>query len=360
MATIAAATLLLLAGLFSQQQARANQLDALMLPGDGAGGSKVHLTAFRNIEISYPAGSSLSRLLDGVNDEIELETADAAQVIRTINEAIFREQKSPVTIAENATVTYVAKIKGYPERAQISYKIDIEGSIAGHVLQEEMVVEAEDGDGDGNNSSSSSSSSPAIVDLDWRSFSVEQPLMMEVAERGATIDINSPAGALAVLAPELAERLLAAPEAEAIMRDPVLDFGRFDLPMKSWHFLFDVTGEQLKNYGVFIPGEGGTVSIHSIGESSFREGTYLPEEKDAEFQVDGARVKMHASTPPPSGQITIAGYSRIQESNGTEVSLVSSRHSGTVDPFGFQMQVLLMLGGMMGAIAVFVLYKSRR
>lgn len=355
--TSAAATItagvLLLAGLFAQQEARANQLDALMLPDGSAGGSKVHLTAFRNIEISYPAGSSLSRLLGGVNDGIELETAEAAQVIRVINEAILREQKSPVTIAENATVNYVAKIKGYPERAQISFKIDIEGSITGHVLQEEIVVEA-DGDGDGN------SSSPAVVDLDWRNFSVEQPLMIEAAERGATIDINSPAGALAVLAPELTGKILAAPEAEAIMRDPVLDFGRFDLPMKSWHFLFDVTGEQLKNYGVFIPGEGGTVSIHSIGESSFREGTYLPEEKDAELQVDGARVKMHASTPPPSGQITIAGYSRIQESNGAEVSLVSSRHSGTVDPFGFQMQVLLMLGGMMGAIAVFVLYKSRR
>jgi hypothetical protein len=158
------------------------------------------------------------------------------------------------------------------------------------------------------------------------------------------------------MAPDLAGKLAGAQE---IMGDRVLDFGRFGLQMTSWHYLFDVTGEQLKNYDVFLPGQGGTVSIFSIGESSFREGTYVPSEKEAEITVDGAQVEMIAKTPPPSGQMTVAGYAKAEEVSGFEYLSVSSKQSG-LPQLGFQMQVLMVLGGMMGAIAVFVLYKTRR
>jgi hypothetical protein len=325
----------LLGGLASQ--ARANQLDALLLPATDR--SQAQFTAFRNIDLHYPQSSSLARLLDGRNERLEFTAAgnDTRPLVDAINSAVHDGQKSPVTI-ENATLSYVATIKGKPDGAQISYKVDVKGTISGYVLQKEQ----------GNRS--------AIVDLDWRNFAVRQPVLIKT-ERGA-VDVNSPQGALQAIMPQLAAKL-DAKEARAIMQDPILDFGRFNLPMKSWHFLFDVTGEQLKNYGVFRPGEGGTVSVHSIGESSFREGTYLPKETEAELVIDGAQVKMRASTPPPSGQITIAGYSKVQERNGTEYAEVSSKGSRGPE-MGFQFQVLLVLAGMMGAIAVFVLHKSRR
>ena len=80
---------------------------------------------------------------------------------------------------------------------------------------------------------------------------------------------------------------------------------------------------------------------------------------DATVQVDDVQLKMQSVTSPPSGQITIAGYSKVQEANGTEYAEVSSKHSSTPE-LGFQFQVVLVLAGMMGAVAVFVLYKSRR
>jgi hypothetical protein len=330
-----AIAVILIAGLASQ--AHANQLDALLLPAEDR--SQAQFTAFRNIELRYPQSSSLASLLDGRNERIEFTVngTGAQALVDAMNRAI-QEQKSPVAL-HNATVNYVATIKGQPDRAQLSYKVDVKATIAGYVLQKET----------GNRS--------AIVDLDWRNFVVSVPVMMIDTERGP-IDINSPAGALQVMMPQLAAKL-GAKEAQAIMGDPILDFSRFNLPMKSWHYLFDVTGLQLKNYGVFMPGEGATVSIHSIGESSFREGTYLPKEMDATVQVEGAQVTMHASTPAPSGQITIAGYSKVQEANGTEYAEVSSKHSGGLE-MGFQFQVMLVLAGMMGAVAMFVLYKSRR
>ncbi|WP_415280851.1 hypothetical protein [Candidatus Nitrososphaera sp. FF02] len=327
----------LLAGLASQ--AHANQMDALLLPGNA--GSKAHLTAYRDITLVYPEGSELARLLDGRVERLEfsLQGDSANPVVEAINRAILDDIES-VFVLRNATVDYVAEIKGGPDEAVISYKIDIKSEVSGFLLQEEE--EGEDGD------------RPAIVDIEWRSFSVKGPVVVET-EHGA-IDINRPASALGVMVPGLDAKLAGAGE---IMEEPVLDFGRFGLPMTSWHFLFDVTGEQLKNYGVFLPGEGATVSIFSIGESSFREGTYLPRESEAEITVDGTRVEVHSKTPPPSGGITVAGYARAEETNDVEYLTVSSKQSG-LPVLGFQLQVLMALGGMMGAIAVFVLFKSRR
>ena len=329
-ATIA---VILIAGLASQ--AHANQLDALLLPAEDR--SQAQFTAFRNIELRYPQASSLARLLDGKNERIEFTVngTGAQPAVDAVNRAM-QEQKSPVTL-QNATINYVVTIKGQPDSAHVSYKVDIKATIAGYVLQKES----------GNHS--------AIVDLDWRNFVVSTPVVINTGH--GAIDINSPAGGLQAMMPQLAAKL-ESKDAQAIMSDPILDFSRFNLPMKSWHYLFDVTGLQLKNYGVFRPGEGATVSIHSIGESSFREGTYLPKEVDATVQVDGVQLKMHAVTPPPSGQITIAGYSKVQEANGTEYAEVSSKNSSTPE-LGFQFQVILVLAGMMGAVAVFVLYKSR-
>lgn len=334
--TAAAVASVLAAGL--APQAFANQLDALLLPATDR--SVAHLTAYRTIKLGYPQDSAIAELLDGRSERIDFLADSTSQEVRTvlekINGVMRSERKSAFTL-ENATVQYVAMMEGYPDGAQLSYKVDIKADVTGYVLQK------------------ANGTGPAIVDLDWRNFEVKDPLVVST-ERGA-IDINRPSGALKAVAPELAEKLLAG-EAGEIMEDPIMDFGRFDLPMQSWHFLFDVTGEQLKNYDVFVEGQGGTVSIHSIGESSFREGRYRPEEKEAVATVDGTAVAVHASTPSPSGQISIAGYSKAEERNGTEYALVSSKAPWFV--IGFQFQVLLVLGGMMGAIAVFVLFKTRR
>lgn len=329
----AIAAAVLLAGLASQ--AHANQMDALLLPGDER--SKVHLTVFRDIRLTYPEGSQIARMLDGMNERLEfsLQGESASLVTDAINRAIKDDLESAFTL-RNATVDYVAEVKGLPREAVISYKADIKAQVS------DFLLASEEGD------------RPGVIDVEWRSFAVKGPVVVET-EHGA-IDINSPSSVLAVMVPDLAGKLAGAQE---IMQDRVLDFGRFGLPMTSWHYLFDVTGEQLKNYGVFRPGEGGTVSIFSIGESSFREGTYVPNEKEVEITVDGALVKLVAKTPPPSGQMTVAGYAKAEEANGIEYLSVSSKQSG-LPQLGFQMQVLLALGGMMGAIAVFVLYKTRR
>lgn len=329
-------------------QAYANQMDTLLLPDKDR--SNAEFDGVRFITLRYAQGSALAEILNGKNERIEFTvngTFNGTQgngmdkVIQAINNAML-ENRSPVTI-ENASLRYFATVKGYPDMAQLSYNIEFKPTITKYVLQKA---------GENNQ--------PAIVDLEWRDVAVKGPLLISAGQYG-TVNINQPVGLVQLLYPELAQKLLGS-EAKEIMEDPIMNFDRFGLSMKSWHYLFDVTGKQLERYGVFKPGEGGTVSIHSIGESSFREGTYLPVEKDATAKIDGAEVKIHASTPPPSGQITIAGYSSVQEKNGAEYSLVYPNSPGGIgiEIFGFQFQVLLVFGGIMAAVAVFVLVKARK
>jgi hypothetical protein len=331
------------------QQAFANQLDALLLPEKNK--SNADFAGVRFIDIRYSPESKLASLLNGKNERVEFNVSGTAynssesvvnELIQIINGALLTDNKSP-TMIENATLKYVGTIKGYDERVQISYRLELRATLVNYVL-----LSARDDD------------QPAIVDLDWRNFAVSEPLFVNTNEYGI-VNVNYPIGLLELLFPDLARDLLGS-EAKEIMEDPILNFKRFDLPMKSWHFLFDATGKQLKRYGVFVEGEGGTLSIHSIGESSFREGTYLPVENDASAAIYGGTeiVKVHASTPPPSGQISIAGYSRVEEKDGAEFALVSDKSPGFLFELGFQIQVLLVLGGMMGAIAVFVLLKTRK
>lgn len=328
-------------------QAHANQLDVLLLPDVDK--SKAELAGVRFIEIKYPPGSPLASLLNSKNERIEFAVNGTSnstggsgieKVIQAVNQAILTENRSPIVI-ENASLRYFATVKGYPDRAQLSYRIDFEPVIAKYVLKK-----------------SGENNQPAIVDLEWRDAVTNGQLLI-ISEKYGTVDINRPIGLVQLLFPELAEKMLGTGAME-IMEDPIMNFERFGLSMKSWHFSFDVTGKQLERYGVFIKGEGATVSIYSIGESSFREGTYLPVEKDTTVTIDGAEINLHASTPPPSGQISIAGYSTAGESDGAEFALVYpiSPQRAVLDIFGFQFLVLMVLGAIMAVVAIVVLIKA--
>jgi hypothetical protein len=104
------------------------------------------------------------------------------------------------------------------------------------------------------------------------------------------------------------------------------------------------------------------LSVYSFGESSLREGTHAIQERDATATIDGVNVNVHSTTAPPSGQIQIAGYSDHRESGGAWYSIVSAEAPEGVQTStgGFPIQVLLVLGGMMGAIAIFILFKARK
>jgi hypothetical protein len=199
------------------------------------------------------------------------------------------------------------------------------------------------------------------MDINWRGFAIDDPVFVDSPEHGS-INVNHPIGLLEATFPEFAGKL-AGSEAEGIMTEPILDFGELGaMPMERWHWLFDPTFSQASTGGL-LTGEGigraKVMSVYSLGECSIREGCPAPKEGDASISVDGELVQVHISTPQPNAQVEIAGFTRIEKAGGNDIIRVSMESASLFIP-DFTMIVLLVLGGMMGVIAVIVLLKTRK
>ncbi|HEX2014192.1 MAG TPA: hypothetical protein VLA68_03095 [Nitrososphaera sp.] len=340
--TIAA---LLISGFVSQ--AFAADMTTFLVPDrDKTDGSFIGV---RTITLKYPAGSAMADEFDGKNERVTFsfngtateQDSSAAAVIAALNNALADAQ-SPVH-ASAVEVTYTGVIRGSPTSTVISYKVELQPTLEEFVLQR----------GEGGQSGH-------IVDLEWRGIAIEGPLVVSTAEYGE-FDINHPIALLQETHPSVAQAL-ANSQAREIMEDPILDFEDFDFPMSSWHKLFDPVGAY--GGGVGLQGTEGAkaLTVYSLGESSLREGAHTVEEKDATATISGVETNVHSQNPPPSGQITIAGYANEQENEGAEFAIVTADAPEGVatSTGGFPIQVLLVLGGMMGAIAIFILFKARK
>jgi hypothetical protein len=317
------------------------QMTAILIPTlDSADPA---LTGIRFITLKYDPGSALSNQFNGKNERVEFTMngtgGGMSELISTINQDIANQKKSPVNIV-NASLSYSADLRGEPDRLSLSYKVVLNPTITKFVLEKGQ--------------------QGTVLDLDWRGVIINQPLVLDTEKYGK-ISVNYPIGLFQATHPDLAQKFLNS-EAAGIMKEPLFNFADIGIPMDRWHFLFDPTGSQASAAGYTEQSGARAVSVYSLGESSFREGTLTEKVSDATATIDGTKVSIHSSTPPPSGQIQIAGFSRIQKSGSNELAFVSAQApEGTVTATGgFPLQVLLVLGGMMGAVAIFVLLKARK
>jgi hypothetical protein len=325
-------------------QSFASQMEVFLLPERDA--ADPIFTSIRFVTISYEPGSDIAKIFNGTNERLTFTLNSTTQGMdelqRSINEAILKEKKSPIQLS-NSKLEYTAQIRGDEDRAQLSYKIKFAPHITNFVLP-------------------SNSTTPAL-DLDWRSVVVQGPLTVDVPDYGK-FDINYPIGPIKALFPAAAQKLMSVEETRNLFETPILDYEEIGMSMDRWHFLFDPTGSQASAAGSGYAEEGGSkvVSVFSLGESSFREGTHSAKESSVSATIDGSNVNIKSSDPPPSGQIQVAGFAQVKKINNAEIAFVSPQGpSGTATATGgFPIQVLLILGGMMGAVAILVLIKARK
>jgi hypothetical protein len=328
-------------------QAYANDLTATLITEKGK--AIPTFTGVKNITIKYPEGSSLAQQLDGKNDKIDFiingtsNDASVAELIQATNKALA-EVKSPVQVTA-ANVHYIATIRGGPDTTLLSVKVDYQPTL------EKFVLSKGDSQVGGD-----------IIDLQWREFVVVGPVKSKSQQFGE-VNMNQAIGALETKYPDIASKLSSS-EAGRVLQEPILDFNRFNPPMSTnWHHLFD----PISTYGsgTITNSEYGTakvLSVYSLGESSLREGKFEAQETTSSGIIDGVTVNVKSSTPAPSAQITVAGYLDVKGEQGQEFGIVASDAPAGAETSsgGFPIQVLLVLGGMMGAIAVFVLFKARK
>jgi hypothetical protein len=336
----------------------ANDMNAVLVPQtDKAEG---HYVAVKNITLRYPSGSPISQELNGKQDRIQFTVKGntsstdngVANAIAAFNKALL-QARSPAVVT-NMTITYTGVLKGAPDNAAITLKIEA-------VPQMEKIVISGGGNGSGGGNQSASSSASQAVDLEWRRITVTDPILLKAPDVGE-IEITKPINFLDKTHKDLAKQIFDS-QLSSIFNTSILNFDRFKQPMSTWHFLFDPSGSLVESSSFFKESSGAkVVSIYSLGESSFREGTFQPEEEDATATIGGAQVQAHSQVPAPSGQIQISGFSSLDQAAGGNFAVVTAEApAGAQQATGnFPIQVLLVLGGMMGAIAVFILFKARK
>lgn len=332
----------------------ANDMNAIIVPQTDKG--ELHYIGVKNITLRYAAGSAAAnaflgegetRVLHTMSGNVSSQDSGVINAITAFNRALL-DKGSPAQVTELRLI-YTAAIKPSETSTLISYKIEAIPTMVQFVL------------GAGSNEAGASQ----IVDMEWRGILVNEPIIDEVDVKGTpvTMDVNRPMGLMQAVYPEAAEQIEASQAAE-IFDEPILDFVKFDQKMDTWHFLFDPSGSLVETSAFFREESGAKVtSIYSLGESSFREGTFEAEEKDATATIAGTNVAVHSQVPAPSGQIQIAGFSNVDVSQpDAEIASVSPEapEGFTTATGGFPIQVLLILGGMMGAIAIFILWKARK
>lgn len=326
----------------------ANDMNATIIPEANRG--EAHYIGVKNLTLRYPAGSSIAnqigtedqRVTASVEGNMTSQDSGVISAITAFNRALI-DIRSPTQVTA-MEVRYTAVVKPGDGSALISFKVE-----AIPILEKFVLGASEDG-------------ASKIVDLEWRGIHVTEPVNISVPGHG-TIDVNRPISLIKSLYPEVAQQIEGSPAAE-MFDEPILDFRKFDQKMDTWHFLFDPSGSLVETSAFFRESSGArVVSIYSLGESSFREGTFEAEEKDAEATMGGSTVAMHSQVPAPSGQVQVAGFSKLDVTEPTaEFAIVSveAPADAVTATGGFPIQVLLVFGGMMGAIAVFILLKARK
>lgn len=323
-------------------QAQAAQIDASLIPEfDRAAGT---FTGTKFILIRYEPGSATSKLFDGKNERIEFtisgsNASELVHLVGLVNAALLRAD-SPAQIA-GANLTYSGVLKGGPDLLTLTYRVELAQKFSGFKLNQ-------------------SAADNIPIDVNWRGFAVSDPVPVQTPNNGI-IDVNHPLGLLKATYPEFADKLMLT-EASAIMTESILDFQEIgNMPLDRWHTLFDPTRSLISTRGILSGdiGSAKVLSVYSLGECSIREGCPPPKEADSNVTVDGAQLKVHTSTPQPNSQIEIAGFSSIERAGEHQIIRVKMENPNPGVP-GFTLQVLLVFGGMMGAIAIFVLFKTRK
>jgi hypothetical protein len=210
-----------------------------------------------------------------------------------------------------------------------------------------------------------------FVDFNWRAFTINQPINLSYTDNKTgtlkNIEINYMSGVLDAAMPGFMNALKeagATQQATSLLQMPVIDYNKLSESMDRWYVLFDPTASLVETQRFGFQGEanGARVdTIYSLGEGSIREGTMDPTVYNSNFGTASNTYSLTFTVPPPAARIDVLGYSKMTTtSDGRSVAIISNQNEGGSSYAGnFPMVVLSVLGGMMAAIVVFVLFKAR-
>ncbi|MFZ0328744.1 MAG: hypothetical protein WAL66_15725 [Nitrososphaeraceae archaeon] len=313
--------------------------------------------------IDYPQNSQIATLLKNSPGRIAIsatslpteqnkENAAAMQTfLEGINQALTNAHSN--VQATSASLKFIADVKHYSSTESIV----AQRTLLTLGLQDYMLPNNQD-------------PNHKFVDFNWRAFTVNQPIVLSYPDNktGATknIEINYMSGVLNAAMPGFTNALKRAGATEKttlVLQTPVIDYNKLSESMDRWYVLFDPAASLVETQGYGYKGEanGARVdTIYSLGEGSFRERTMNPIVYNSNFGTSPNSYSLSFTVPPPAARIDLLGYSKMTTFNDRSVAIISNQNEGGSSYAGnFPLVVLSVLGGMMGGIVAFVLFKTR-
>lgn len=323
------------------------QLDTLLMPKKDT--AEALYKSVDILYIEYPNGGKVKSQLENVSDQISFtadkNTPGVPELIDRINQNLVKERQSPVII-EDIKIDYRATLDGEGDRAILERLLKLDMLVTNFVI------------GGG------SADEGTLIDLNWRGFSIDEPIPIKTEEYG-DVDINLPSGYFYARQPETM-KILENSEASKILNQPSIDFLDFtELPLKNWHWSFDPTGsiKESEGFGFKEIGGANVVTFFALGEGSIREGIQREKINKVDVAVDGEQYVVRSTTPPSAASIQILGYA-TQTIEGTDEGAIvfdyAPEGAGRSYTGGFPITVLAVMGGMLGAVAGFVLWRANK
>ena len=298
----------------------------------------------RTIFLEYENGGQLAdELMGKKTSKVFSVTSDE---IRDRINYYLKNTAETDAVVTNVQVDYDAQLTGRAINTSIDYKIVLTLDLQGHILREY------------------SGSSPALVDMDWRGFIVDGPIVLDI--RGVNNEINLPISYIAQASPSLYSAVQGS-EAEAILNYPIIDStGIKAQPLGNWHFLFDPTGINVdaSQFGLSDELAGRVWSSFTMGESSFREGIQIEKTHEATFTADKSYI-IRAIESADSANVHIGGFASVDVLGNSEVFGVSPTPPegfATTSSGEFPVMIIYGMAGMSGivGIGVFIISEKKR
>ena len=298
----------------------------------------------RTIFLEYENGGQLAdELMGKKTSKVFSVTSDE---IRDRINYYLKNTAETDAVVTNVQVDYDAQLTGRAINTSIDYKIVLTLDLQGHILREY------------------SGSSPDLIDMDWRGFIVDGPIVLDI--RGVNNEINLPISYIAQASPSLYSAVQGS-EAETILNYPIIDStGIKAQPLGNWHFLFDPTGINVdaSQFGLSDELEGRVWSSFTMGESSFREGIQIEKTHEATFTADKSYI-IRAIESADSANVHIGGFASVDVLGNSEVFGVSPTPPegfATTSSGEFPVMIIYGMAGMSGivGIGVFIISEKKR
>ena len=303
------------------------QLEVILDPDEEASPFKIRYQ--KTVFIEYPEDGIIHDQLNGqdwvVSGTANITNPDVQKLVETLNQNIVNSG-SQAHISD-LQVTYNIHLQPITDHTSIDYTVSLNGSISNYLVTKD--------------------SQKSLIDMGWRGFTTNEPVIID------GVEINKPISILASHAPETYDLLIGTAADDVLLRDIMDASFILKQPMTNWHFLFDPTGINVDagTFGLSDEIAGNVVSAWTMGESSIREGIQTDNEYEATITLD-REYTVRSLQSADNAVIRIIGFGTLDVLDGVEIVGVTPEPAAGFNTTSTGDFPIFIIYGMAGLAAV--------